>query len=749
MVVNAKKSKNKKIKILKRIGLTVFLIITSCVLISSLYIYLNLRTLPKVDSQFLKTYEPTKIVDKNNNVIWNSTDNHTSVSTYDKIPELYRNTLINVEDNDYWTNKGYSWKGIINMAVTTVASKVSPTVEARGGSTLEQQLIKNIYFDGGYGIKTTKRKIQEIYLARQINHNFSKKEILTFYVNHLSFAEGDTGAQSVMKTYFGKTPDQYKERTPENIAEQAYIAGLGQNPTTYNLYTNPKQGNDRKNIVLKVMKDTNLITNNEYKSAVAHDVTKNLQPRYWESNSQRQQNLKYKSYTDEVLSQVKKMGYNTEKLSMTIKTYLDPEVYDSITNMVRDDQYYQDGANGTEQVGATVIDKDGIVKGMVGSRHSENEVNRATQKTRSSGSSTKPFTAYGPLLQYMGNTYNTSSVFSSSPYLYPGTNFYMNNWGNYTYGNLSIQKALRLSLNTVVARIDDDLLGSNRMKSFLNGLNLDNQDTYSAIDGIGLYISTLDAASAWNALNNGGIYTEPRFISSITFTDGSTKSIPVKQHRAMNESTAWVLNQMLRGVVTPGYTGSSAAITQYDYTGYAGKTGTVGLDEQSPAPNVYGSGGSDSWFNSITNQGYSISMWFGYDKPNESPQVADNFNGPQLLTKNLQLHLNGAKSIPNWNKPKNVTNFGGYGIEANYGISDSKDITQYTSTNTPSISNAYAPLSSLMQAKTALVQDNKWSDKLSDDQKKLYKLYQSNPEMVTNPQIITNSLYDIIRKEGE
>lgn len=161
--------------------------------------------------------------------------------------------------------------------------------------------------------------------------------------------------------------------------------------------------------------------------------------------------------------------------------------------------------------------------GMVGSRYDNNEVNRATQRTRSSGSSTKPFTAYGPLLQYMGNDYNTASSFSSSPYLYPGTSIYMNNWGNYSYGNVSIQRALRLSLNTVVARIDDEILGSNRMKTFLNELSLDTKDTYSSIDGIGLYISTLDAAAAWNTLNNGGIYTEPRFINYIEFSDGSKK----------------------------------------------------------------------------------------------------------------------------------------------------------------------------------------------------------------------------------
>lgn len=735
-------------KIIKRIFLTLFFMLTTLILVSSFYIYMNLRTLPKVDSQYLQTYEPTKIVDKNNNIIWEPTDKHVEVLKYNEIPSLYKDTLIAVEDKTYWTNHGYSMMGVGNMILTTIASKLTSKVEARGGSTLEQQLIKNVYFNGGYGIKTITRKIQEIYLARQINHNFSKKEILTFYVNHLSFAEGDTGIGAAMKTYFGKDKSQYKDKTIPNIAEQAYLAGLGQNPTRYNLYTNPKAGNERKNVVLSVMLENKLITKSEYEDAKNYDVSKSLKPRYWESEQQRQLNLKYTSYTDEVLKRVKLMGYNINDVSFTIHTYLDPSIYDKITDMSREDKYYQDGKGGTEEIGVTVINKDGIVLGMVGSRYENNEVNRATQRTRSSGSSTKPFTAYGPLLQYMGDTYNTASSFSSAPYKYPGTNIYMNNWGNYTYGNVSIQRALRLSLNTVVGRIDDQILGSNRMKTFLNGLSLDTKDTYSSIDGIGLYISTLDAAAAWNALNNGGIYIEPRFIDYIEFSDGSKKEMPVEKQRAMNESTAWVLTQMLRGVVTPGYTGASAAITNKDYTGYAGKTGTVGLDASSPSPNVYGAGGSDSWFNSITNEGYSVSIWTGYDKPNESPQVADSFKGPQLLGKDLQLYLNGNKSIPNWNKPKNVVDLGGTGIESNYGISDSRDITQYTDTTTLNISPNYKALDGIKDIKTSNKVDINWAKHLSGKEASAYSLYETNPDIVSNPLIINDELYKLIEKGG-
>lgn len=737
------KNKQRAYKWIKRLGLVAILGIASVFVLVSVYVYLNLRTLPKVNVQQLTTHETTRILDSEGKAIWQPTDKRIGVMEYDQIPELYRDGLIAVEDNDYWTNKGYSNKGIANMVFSVIYSKINPNATARGGSTLEQQLIKNVYFNGGQGIKTTTRKIQELYLARQINTNFNKKEIFALYVNHLSYAEGDTGVSAIMKTYFGKTPDQYKEKSIENIAQQAYLIGLGQNPTMYNLYTNPKDANERKNTVLSVLKEKQLITSDEYQQAKDYDLQTGLKPRYWESEEQYAMNLKYKAYTDRVKSDVEQMGYNLNDVSLTIHTYMNQGTYDQITNTVRQEQYFQDSDNVEvpEQVGVAVVDTQGIVQGLVGSRFDGDEVNRALQRTRSSGSSTKPFTAYGPLLQYMGDQYNTASTFNSNSYQYPGTNFYMNNWGNYNYGNVSIQRALRLSLNGVVARIDDEVLGSTRMKTFLNGVGLDNQDTYSAIDGIGLYVSPLDAAAAYNAINNKGMYIEPRLISSIDFSDGSSKQIKPKEHRVMNESTAFVLAQMLRGTMMQGFTAPDAAISQY--SGYAAKTGTVGLDDNSPSPNIYGAGGSDSWFDSITNNGYAIAIWFGYDKPNESPQVADNFKGPQHLGRDLQHMLNGDKDIPNWEKPDTVNLIGGSGLNADYAITDSKDISNDTLV-IPPINPIYNQLNDIDTYKSESNVPNNWKKSITGNDKEFYNQYKNNPSILDDTTIIQSSLYNIL-----
>ena len=121
-----------------------------------------------------------------------------------------------------------------------------PYHEARGLSGLNQQLIKNVYFNGGIGVDVTTRKFQELFLAKQLENNYNKKEIMALYFNNIEYAEGDKGLAAIMMTYFGKTPDQYKERTTQNIAEQAYLVGLGQAPSDYNLYANPEKAEKRK-----------------------------------------------------------------------------------------------------------------------------------------------------------------------------------------------------------------------------------------------------------------------------------------------------------------------------------------------------------------------------------------------------------------------------------------------------------------------------------------------------------------------
>lgn len=651
--------------------LLINLLLMSLVLLGGmLYIRHRLNSLPAVDAQYLETYEPSKILDKDGNIIWQPTDQRTVRLTYEQIPEFYQTAIVAIEDENFWDSPGVSIKGMANMVYSVLRSKVDSDYSPRGGSTIDQQLIKNKYFDGGKGYEVTTRKIQELFLAMQLNENFTKEEILTYYVNDLEYAEGSTGLGAIMRTYFNKGPENYTERTTETIAELSYLAGLSQATSKYNLYTHPEAAQERMQTVLAILLEQEKITQAEYDAAAAYDLTTNLQPRGWEADAQVQKNLKYKHYTDGVIDELEDLGYDLTQVSMTVKTFLDPAKFDAVTALVQDPKYYLDDQ---QQVGVAVIDKDGIVVALVGSSHAGDEFNRALSSTRSSGSSMKPFTAYGPLFQYFGNTYTTASTFSTANYTYPGTNSVMHNYGGGVYGDQTVQQALRHSYNTPVARIDDEILGSVRMKTFLAGVGLDYKDSYSSVDGIGINVSPLRSAVAYNALNNLGAYTEPRFVDTITFSDGSVKTVEARTTQAMNPSVAYVLNQILRGV--PGGDGTASRAAIDGYVGYAGKTGSVAFDDSVNPPSPYGTGSSDLWYCSYTNGGYAISVWTGYDTPNTSPQVPDYFKGQQTINRDLQVLLNGDREVPDWEMPEGVEQISGNGLSAHYRVTDSQDLS--------------------------------------------------------------------------
>lgn len=720
-------------------GGMVVILLTGFAGVSALaYVSKEVHQLQSVNTELFKSYESSRILDKEGNVIWQNTQQFTEPLTYQEIPTLYREGLIAVEDRGFWKNKGFSNKAVLNAVLGTLYSKINKAYTARGGSTLEQQLIKNVYYNGGHGVPVVKRKIGELFLSRQMDDNYSKEDIFTMYVNRLGLSENTIGLKKAMEAYFGKSPKDYEELSFENVSQLAYLIGLGQAPSAYNLYEHPEAGVARRDVVLSVLKDQDLISEELYEEAKEHDIVGSLQERYSLVKEQQSRNLQYKTYTDGVLDQVKDLGYDIYHMSLTVDTFLDPVVYDKITKETWNMKYLDEN----QQIAVSVIDKDGIVVGMVGGRSFDDEWNRAMQQTRSSGSSMKPFTAYGPLLQYKGDQYHSGSLFSTSNYKYPGTNTIMYNWGQLTYGNRTLQDSLRLSLNTPVARIDDEILGPVRMKMFLHQVGLDVKESYSSVDGIGLNISTLQAAAAYHSVSQGGVYTKPRFVKAIHFLDGSAKEVEAETVQAMNPSVAYVLTQILRGVPqSNGGTAPSAQISEYK--GYGGKTGTVAFADFVNPPAPYGLGASDAWYDSFTKDGYSVAIWTGYDSPNDSPQIPDTYKEYQVLGKNLQKLLNGNRSIENWTKPDGVTLLSGSDLSALYQVTDSKDILskEVVPTSVQEISG----IPEVKKVENETVLQSGWENELSASQKKLFDLWKKQPEILQQKDIQSEKLYKALR----
>lgn len=359
------------------------------------------------------------------------------------------------------------------------------------------------------------------------------------------------------------------------------------------------------------------------------------------------------------------------------------------------------------------------------------------QETRSTGSSTKPFLAYGPLLQYFGDTYNSASQFDTSPYRYPGSKSVMNNYGGAVYGMQNMQKSLRYSYNTPVGRIMDGILGSSRVKEFLHGVGLDNQEKYTSVDGLGIHASTLNVAAAFNALNNLGEYTKPRFINEIEFSNGHKTKIEPTRKQAMKPSVAWVLNHILKGVPQEFLAPNTGQIPQYE--GYAGKTGTVGFDKSVNPPAPYGIGSSDVWYNSITNGGYSISIWAGYDEPNTSPQIPARYRQQQVLAKDLHLMLNGNREVKDWKQPPGVKKLSGSGLHALYAVTDSQD-TQLRLPSWVGL-DKYDSLD-LKDAKLESSVDLDWE---SNENSLWFNYYQTGRPL--NPDIVESDVYKLMGGE--
>ena len=699
-------------KVLKKIVKWTIITSSFLLLVGLLFILYTVNKTPNIDANLLKTHSGTKITDKDNNIIWQNSNTIIYPIENKDIPELYKKALLATEDQDFEKSSGISIKGISNAIYTSARSKIQKSYKARGGSTIEQQLIKNTYYNGGRDVNVVTRKIQELFLAQQLNKNFTKDEIFNFYVNKLEYSENAIGLKSAMKVYFNKEPKDFKN-TPTDVKQIAYLVGLTQAPSLYNLYTNPEQANIRTNTILDIMKSKSIISEDSYQKAKNIDLQKTLRPRFEESSNINKNNIRYKSYSEGVLNELKELNYNIENSSMIVKTYLDKEIFNKIEQEVKNPKYYQDK---NIQIGATIMKHDGIVLAMIGSRFND-ENNRAMSRTRSSGSGLKPFTAYGPLFEYFGDKYNAASIISTANYQYPGSASIMYNYGKITYGNKTLTDSLRLSLNTPVGRIDDEILGSFRMKTFLHNNNLDVKSTYSSVDGIGLNVSTLDTASAYNGLNNLGEYIYPRFVDTITFIDGSTKKIEKRSKISMKKSTAYVLLQMLRGVTLPNMTAKDAYLNK---EGYAVKTGSVAFADNINPPAPYGLGGSDAWINSVTNKGISLSIWIGYDKPNTSPQVSDKSKGHHLLAKKLQEMFGG--NAPMWEKPSNVKHISGSGINEMFGITDAKDILMNTSIvrifDLPDIKN--------LEPKTKANAD--WDKDLQHNE--LYRLYKRNKDII-------------------
>lgn len=557
------------------------------------------------DPNALANQDQTLIYDGGGNVIAKLGIEKRESVTYDELPQVLIDAIVATEDSRYFVHNGVDGARFLKASVEQLLGNSS----AGGASTLTMQVVKNNLTSTE---RTITRKFKDVYLAVFfMEKNYTKEEILEFYVNDSYLGGSVYGVEEASKYYFGKTVSEL------SLPEAALIAGLFQAPSAYNPYNYPEAAATRRNTVLSLMVRHGYITKEEAEIANNVDVSSMLAGNNNDSS--------YQGFIDTVVAEVeKKTGFDPAIVSMEIYTTMDASIQDGIDKVLAGDGYTwkveKDGSSKV-QAGVSIVDVNTgaiVAIGAGRNRTGERTWNYATQTLRQPGSTAKPIFAYAPGFEF--DNFSTYQLFVDEKWHYSdGTDF--GNWDNKYNGLMTLRQALAISRNVPAVKalqtVNADV-GNKKIVEFVEGLGIDLEDDVAyesySIGGLRTGVNTLQMAAAYAAFANGGYYTEPYTVKSITYRDsGETIEFEVNKTQAMKDSTAYLITNVLEYAAKYGFDGGTK--------GYGGtiavKTGTSNFT--SNALKTYGlpsTAVNDLWSVAYTPQ-YSIALWYGYKDPTE------------------------------------------------------------------------------------------------------------------------------------
>ena len=624
--------------------LTVF--IAAIMLGGGLFLYYVSKA-PALSESKLVATTSSKIYDSKNELIADLGSERRVNAQANEIPTELVNAIVSIEDHRFFSHRGVDTIRILGASLRNLRGGGG----LQGGSTLTQQLIKLTYFSTSTSDQTLSRKAQEAWLAVQLEQKATKQEILTYYINKVYMSNGNYGMQTAAQNYYGK------DLKDLSLPQLALLAGMPQAPNQYDPYSHPEAAQERRDLVLSEMKGQGYITAEQYEKAINTPITDGLQS-LKSANS-------YPPYMDnylkEVIDQVEQeTGYNLLTTGMEVYTNVDPAVQQRLWDIYNTDEYvnYPDDEL---QVASTIVDvTNGKVIAQLGARHQSSNVsfgmNQAVETNRDWGSTMKPITDYAPALEY--DIYDsTASVVHDVPYNYPGTNTPVYNWDKSYFGNITLQYALQQSRNvTAVETLNK--VGLDRAKTFLNGLGIDYPDMHYAnaissntTESNKKYgASSEKMAAAYAAFANGGIYHKPMYINKIIFSDGSSKEFSDPGTRAMKETTAYMMTEMMKTVLTYG-TGRGAYLS---WLPQAGKTGTSNYTDDEIEKYIKNSGyvAPDEMFVGYTRK-YSMAVWTGYSN-RLTPIVGDGFYVAAKVYRSMMTYLSTDDHPGDWTMPEGL-----------------------------------------------------------------------------------------------
>ena len=627
-------------------------------------------TAPTLDLAALDAQDKTSFIyDSEGNLItdYKGTEDRIMVSI-DEIPEMLQNAFIAVEDARFYEHNGVDVKRIVGALVANFTSG-----STQGGSTITQQLIKQTVLSSE---QSYNRKLQEAYLAMELETRYTKKQILESYLNTIFLGGSYYGVRVAAYGYFGKELDQL------TLRECAMLAGLTRSPNYYNprsnFYTRNTEGsntpditNNRTDYVLRQMRENGLITAQQYNAALDRSTASVL-----EKSPASTDMYAYPHYVEYAISDVvdtfldlngledtsanryameNKLRTGGYSVYLCLDTEIQEIVEDTLANWsdyprLRDpsDKVYQSrNADGTyteieqPQAAACVFDyRTGELKAIVGGRYkptTRKTLNRASGMTMPVGSSIKPLTVYAPAIDLGASpasiAYNMPVPISgwkdSS-----GKDSWPKNYGGGGYkGPQSFRSALRNSYNTAAAQILMTYVGVSRSVEYLHLMGIPDKNINADPFGLALGssgITPVQMAVAFGTIANKGVYQQPLSFSRIVDSNGNVVVDMHQQqdrHQVFKPSTAYLVVDMLKEAVQSG-TGTKAKISSQVV---AGKTGT-----NSDSKGVFFAG-MTGW--------YSASVWIGHDNYKALSSKATGGNAAAPLWQSFMEKIHKAKNL--------------------------------------------------------------------------------------------------------
>ena len=698
--------------------LTIF--IAAVVLGGGLFLYFVSKA-PALSESKLVATTSSKIYDNKNELIADLGSERRVNAQANEIPTDLVKAIVSIEDHRFFDHRGVDTIRIMGAALRNLQGG-----GLQGASTLTQQLIKLTYFSTSTADQTLSRKAQEAWLAVQLEQKATKQEILTYYINKVYMSNGNYGMQTAAQNYYGK------DLKDLSLPQLALLAGMPQAPNQYDPYSHPEAALERRNLVLSEMKGQKYISAEDYEKAINTPITDGLQS-LKSANS-------YPAYMDnylkEVIDQVEQeTGYNLLTTGMEVYTNVDKNVQQRLWDVYNTDEYvaYPDDEL---QVASTIVDvTNGKVIAQLGARHQSSNVsfgiNQAVETNRDWGSTMKPITDYAPALEY-GVYDSTASIVHDVPYNYPGTDTPVYNWDHGYFGNITIQYALQQSRNvTAVETLNK--VGLDRAKTFLNGLGIDypsmhyaNAISSNTTESNKQYgASSEKMAAAYAAFANGGIYHKPMYINKIVFSDGSEKEFSDAGTRAMKETTAYMMTEMMKTVLAYG-TGRGAYLP---WLPQAGKTGTSNYTDDEIEKYIKNTGyvAPDEMFVGYTRK-YSMAVWTGYSN-RLTPIVGDGFLVAAKVYRSMISYLSEDDQPGDWTMPDGLFRNGEFVFQNNAKNTWNNSVTQQTQTvETPSTTAE----SSTTQASATVGQQPNNSPVTDPNQGQAGQAVQPTPQ---NPQV--------------